>query len=103
MLVQGEQGTSKAAAAVSSGAGEAAQDVLGRCLTDYNPLEKEDYEEVVATWLASLLLLADHLAKHPTASSAAADAEQGQLPLPPTPPSKQELAACVTAHTLPCT
>ena len=67
---------------------------LGRCLIDYNPMETEEYEEVVAAWLASLLVLADHLAQHPAATSAAADAEQGQLPLPPTPPSKQELAAC---------
>ena len=49
---------------------------------------------MVATWLASLLVLASHLAAHPAASSAAADAEQGQLPQPPTPPSKQDLAAC---------
>jgi hypothetical protein len=49
--------------------------------------------QVVATWLASLLVLAGHLAEHPAASAAAADAEQGQLPLPPTPPSKQDLAA----------
>ena len=61
--------------------------------------------QVVATWLASLLVLAGHLAEHPAASAAAADAEQEQGPLPPTPPSKQDLAACVAPHnprSLPC-
>ena len=68
---------------------------LSKCLLDYNPMESEEYEEVVATWLASLLVLADHLAANPAASSASAEAEQDQQPLPPTPPSKQELVACV--------
>ena len=65
-------------------------------------MEREEYEEVVATWLASLLVLAQHLADHPAATSAATEAEQEQLPLPPTPPSKQELAACVNLLSFGC-
>lgn len=93
IMGQGQPGMSSEAAA-AAGAGDA-DGRLGRCLLDYNPMEKEEYEEVVATWLASLLVLAQHLAQHPAATSATAEAEQDQLPLPPTPPSKQELAACV--------
>ena len=91
---QGKGVSSELADAVSDGGSMAsAGATLSKCLLDYNPMENEEYEEVVATWLASLLVLADHLAANPSASSANAEAEQDQLPLPPTPPSKQELVA----------
>jgi hypothetical protein len=95
LLAQGKGASNEMVeAAVSMDAGaKAAQARLVQCLTDYNPQDREEYEEVVATWLASMLVLADHLAHHPRASTAASQAEQGQLPLPPTPPSKQDLAA----------
>lgn len=44
---------------------------------------------MVARWLATLLVLADHLAAHPAASAAADTAGQDGLPLPQTPPTKQ--------------
>ena len=91
VCAQGKGVSSELAEAASSGG--SAQGALAQCLLDYNPMESEEYEEVVATWLASLLVLADHLAANPAASSAAAEAEQDQLPFPPTPPSKQELVA----------
>ena len=94
MVLQGKRSSAELEA-VSSDGGAAAGwgSTLSKCLLDYNPMESEEYEEVVATWLASLLLLADHLAANPAASSANAEAEQDQLPLPPTPPSKQDLVA----------
>ena len=49
---------------------------------------------MVARWLATLLVLADHLAAHPAASAAADTAGQNGLPLPQTPPTKQ--ARCHT-------
>ncbi len=91
VCAQGKGVSSELAEAASSGG--SAQGALAQCLLDYNPMESEEYEEVVATWLASLLVLADHLAANPAASSAAAEAEQDQPPFPPTPPSKQELVA----------
>ena len=91
VCAQGKGVSSELAEAASSG--NSAGDALAKCLLDYNPMESEEYEEVVATWLASLLVLADHLAANPAASSAAAEAEQDQPPFPPTPPSKQELVA----------
>lgn len=94
MTLQGKGVSGQMAEAASAeGSAGSAQAKLTRCLSDYNPQEREEYEEVVATWLASMLLLADHLAQHPAASSAESQAEQDQLPLPPTPPSKQDLAA----------
>ncbi len=50
--------------------------------------------QVVARWLATLLVLADHLAANPVASAAADTAGQDGLPLPQTPPTKQDLALC---------
>jgi hypothetical protein len=47
---------------------------------------------VVVRWLATLLVLADHLAANPVASAAADTAGQDGLPLPQTPPTKQDLA-----------
>lgn len=62
-----------------------------RCLRDYNPLGLEEYQDTVARWLGALLVLAAHLAAHPTASAAAHDARQSQLPLPPVKPTEQDL------------
>ena len=92
--VQSKGVSSELADAVSDGGTMAsAHGSMSKCLLDYNPMESEEYEEVVATWLASLLVLADHLAANPAASSANAEAEQEQQPFPPTPPSKQDLVA----------
>lgn len=94
LVLQGKRSSTELEAAISDGGAVAgAGGTLSKCLLDYNPTENEEYEEVVATWLASLLVLADHLAANPAASSANAEAEQDQLPLPPTPPSKQDLVA----------
>ena len=49
---------------------------------------------MVAHWLATLLVLADHLAAHPAASAAADTAGQDGLPLPQTPPTKQARPSC---------
>ena len=73
-----------------------------RCLREYNPLVLDDYQDVVARWLGSLLVLAAHLAAHPAASSAAHDAGQSQLPLPPVKPSKQDLVRCAPPQSM-CT
>jgi hypothetical protein len=48
--------------------------------------------QVVVRWLATLLVLAEHLAANPAASAAADTAGQDGLPLPQTPPTKQDLA-----------
>ncbi|KAK9849119.1 hypothetical protein WJX84_010504 [Apatococcus fuscideae] len=50
-------------------------------------------QDVVATWLAALLTLAEHLAANPGASLPKNDADQHQLPIPSVPPFKQDLAA----------
>ena len=48
--------------------------------------------QVVVTWVATLLTLADHVASHPIASHAAMDAEQHQQPLPKGATHKMDLA-----------
>lgn len=73
--------------------GADAQLNMDKCFRDYNPATKEGYQDVVATWLAALLTLAEHLAANPRASLLKNDADQHQLPLPPVPPFKQDLAA----------
>ena len=42
--------------------------------------------------MGALLVLADHVAARPRGSAASRQAQQIQLPLPPTPPFKQDLA-----------
>ncbi len=83
--------------AVTSGlgvaSGEGSQEENEKCFRDYNPATLEGYQDVVATWLAALLTLAEHLAANPRASLTKNDADQHQLPLPPVPPFKQDLAA----------
>ena len=73
--------------------GAAAQLDMDKCFRDFNPATREGYQDVVATWLAALLTLAEHLAANPRASLLKNDADQHQLPLPPVPPFKQDLAA----------
>ena len=63
-----------------------------RCARDFGPMEADDYEATLAAWLSSVLVLGDHLAAHPRASSADAHAMQGSQPEPKTPPTKQDLA-----------
>ena len=53
------------------------------------------WAQVVVTWVATILTLADHLAKHPVASHAAQNAEQQQQPLPKGSTSKMDLAKYV--------
>ena len=55
-------------------------------------MDDDDYEATLAAWLASVLVLGDHLAAHPRASSADAHAMQGSQPEPKAPPTKQDLA-----------
>ncbi|KAL0031813.1 hypothetical protein WJX79_008797 [Trebouxia sp. C0005] len=62
------------------------------CFATFNPPTVQEYQEVVISWVATLLTLADHLAAHPTASHAAMDAEQHQQPLPKGVTHKMDLA-----------
>ena len=63
MVLQEKRSSTELEAAISDGGAAAGGGgALSKCLLDYNPIENEEYEEVVATWLASLLVLADHLA-----------------------------------------
>ncbi|KAK9841020.1 hypothetical protein WJX81_006161 [Elliptochloris bilobata] len=78
--------------AFGTGGGSAGAEASADCIRDYNPTTPAEYQEVVSRWLATLLVLADHLAAHPAASAAADTAGQDGLPLPQTPPTKQDLA-----------
>eukprot|EP00884_Botryococcus_braunii_P007354 jgi/Botrbrau1/1661/Bobra.116_2s0005.1 len=84
-LVKGEAVSENAAAGN-------AESELERCVRDYNPIQPEEYQEVVARWLGVFLVLGDHLATHPAASRAQHTAEQEEQPKPPNPPSLMDLA-----------
>lgn len=62
------------------------------CFATFNPPTVQEYQEVVVSWVATLLTLANHVAAHPTASHAAMDAEQQQQPLPKGATHKMDLA-----------
>ena len=92
-----------------------------QCFTAYNPSTLRDYQQVgtlahlwlpqillgwhvhistrhtsalqvVATWVQAILTLVDHIASHPTASTASHNAEQDQQPQPKRPQDQKELA-----------
>ena len=54
--------------------------------------KSRSHVQVVVSWVATLLTLANHVAAHPTASHAAMDAEQQQQPLPKGATHKMDLA-----------
>ncbi|KAK9866978.1 hypothetical protein WJX84_000427 [Apatococcus fuscideae] len=85
-----QAGIAQGAGAQASGDSQLSMD---KCFRDFNPVSREGYQDVVATWLAALLTLAEHLAANPRASLLKNDADQHQLPIPPVPPFKQDLAA----------
>ena len=87
------QGSQHRRMGVGEQGGADAQLNMDKCFRDFNPATKEGYQDVVATWLAAILTLAEHLAANPRASLLKNDADQHQLPLPPVPPFKQDLAA----------
>lgn len=61
------------------------------CLAQFNPMTREDYESTVASWIGSLLVLAEHLSSTPQALSRSGEAVQEQLPEPKARPFKQDL------------
>ena len=61
-------------------------------MAGFNPLGREEYEETVASWVGSLLVLAHHLTLHPHASAVSQEASQLAQPQPKSPPTKQDLA-----------
>lgn len=62
------------------------------CLSEYNPMTREDYESTIASWIGTLLVLADHVASHPQPDQASGEAHQEQQPEPKTRPFEQDLA-----------
>lgn len=62
------------------------------CLAQFNPSTREDYESTIASWIGSLLVLAEHVSSHPQPKPASKDASQEQLPEPKARPYQQDLA-----------
>lgn len=85
-LSEGAQGS------VGAGQAQAESAEKADCFASFNPPTVKEYQEVVVTWVATLLTLADHVAAHPIASHAAMDAEQHQQPLPKGATHKMDLA-----------
>ena len=62
------------------------------CLLHFNPGTKEDYESVIASWVGTLLVLAEHISLHPQPQQVSEEASQEQLPEPKARPYIQDLA-----------
>ena len=64
-------------------------------------MTREDYESTVASWIGSLLVLAEHVASHPQPAVANEEASQEQLPEPKARPYEQDLVTWVIPAGLP--
>ena len=62
------------------------------CLSHFNPSTQEEYESTVASWVGTLLVLAEHVSSHPQPKPASKEAKQEQLPEPKARPFEQDLA-----------